>query len=172
MPKAFSYVYLAHHPESGLYKIGRSKDPEARVKSVAMPGEIVHLHLKIRTSSPNWLESYLHKAFAHKSAGGEWFSLEAEDLVLLESVSHVESEEDLPGHINALAWKNRWFAWSPPPEKLTRVSNCTRIKLPAALNEALEKYLASMKCPAKKGAVIDVALREFFGARGYLPAAT
>lgn len=163
------YVYVAHHPETGLYKIGRSKDPKRRMYNIVPTGEIVHLHLVIPAKRSKWLEAYFHKAFAHKSAGGEWFRLDDADIALLESIPFVASRNDLPTQINCLARKSRGFTKSSPPKRLHCSLNAFRLSISAEIEEALACYADSLKFRPRKSAIALTAIQKFLEREGFYP---
>lgn len=74
------YVYLLQSI-SGHYKIGRTQDPERRVKTFAiqLPFEVEYVCL-IETLNMVELEKDLHLRFAAKRLNGEWFDLDAEEV--------------------------------------------------------------------------------------------
>lgn len=79
--RRFGYVYIAR-AENGLYKIGRAKDPAARVRGFAgavMPFVVELVHT-IRSSDYIQAESFLHQRYAHCRRVGEWFQLSERDL--------------------------------------------------------------------------------------------
>lgn len=74
------YVYL-FKADNGVYKIGQSVDPDARITSlgVKLPYELESVH-RIETHDMNELESDLHDRFADKRLEGEWFELTESDV--------------------------------------------------------------------------------------------
>lgn len=77
------YVYVLKSP-TGTFKIGRSKDPNDRIKTfnVKLPFEVEFEHL-IKTDDMYQLESQLHKRFAAQRVGGEFFSLTQSDIDMI-----------------------------------------------------------------------------------------
>lgn len=69
-------VYLLRGKVTGLYKIGRSRDPEVRVRRLSYvlsePVELIHT---ITTDDANVLERLLHTTFAAQRIHHEWFRL-------------------------------------------------------------------------------------------------
>lgn len=84
------FVYLlksAHY-----YKIGKSEDVEARIKSLqtSTPHKIQLIH-KFRTNEDNEAESLLHKVFKNKGMrSGEWFNLTGIDIYFICSITGFE----------------------------------------------------------------------------------
>ena len=79
--KRFGYVYIAR-AENGLHKIGRAKDPEARVRGFAgavMPFVIELIHT-IPSNDCIQAESLLHQRYRQCRRVGEWFELSERDL--------------------------------------------------------------------------------------------
>ncbi len=73
-------VYLLRI-ETGAYKIGRSREPEARARAVVagvpLRADIIH---RIQTDDATWLERRLHDRYAHSRLKGEWFQLTDEEV--------------------------------------------------------------------------------------------
>jgi len=74
-------VYMLAHGDREEYKIGFTKDINARVDKIdlQMPEKVWVVH-KIYTNDPKWLEQIWHKRFAIKRKHGEWFDLSPEDI--------------------------------------------------------------------------------------------
>lgn len=70
------YVYLAHMPATGHYKIGYSKTPEARVShfDVQMPVEVNLLH-SFPADDARACERWIHEWAKPWRVNGEWFAL-------------------------------------------------------------------------------------------------
>lgn len=65
----------------GIYKIGRSVNPELRIKAMQLPNapdDVKVFKLKLHSDSME-LEAALHKRFADKREYGEWFSLTTDE---------------------------------------------------------------------------------------------
>lgn len=73
------FVYLLR--AGPFYKIGKSKDPEKRIKQIKLqlpyPVEIVHV---VASSNMSYLETHWHKQFSEKRTNGEWFLLTDDDV--------------------------------------------------------------------------------------------
>jgi hypothetical protein len=82
------YVYLLQSPTKS-YKIGRSKNPQDRLKtfSVKLPFEVEYIAL-IETPDMTGLERQLHERFAEKRVNGEWFELSEEDVQYIQGLSN------------------------------------------------------------------------------------
>lgn len=85
-PRHHGYVYVVQ-ADNNLYKIGKSKDPHTRIQSlgVRLPYELEVLVL-IESTNYTQLEKELHKHFADKRKGGEWFELDENDLEYIKSL--------------------------------------------------------------------------------------
>lgn len=78
-PLSPGFVYILK--AGPFYKIGKTKQPNNRIKSIAtqMPFEIVPIAI-IPTLNDKSLEKMLHTAFRLSRANGEWFTLSSDDL--------------------------------------------------------------------------------------------
>lgn len=70
------YIYLIFDPFSRLTKIGRSKNPNKRFKTI----KTYNPHAELFFYSKNFTESELHEKFKNKREAGEWFALDKKDL--------------------------------------------------------------------------------------------
>lgn len=83
------YVYLVRTlHDDDLFKIGRAKDPDDRVHTfeVKFPFAIEYECL-IKTENMFQLESILHRRFADKRQGGEFFRLTPADITYIKSLA-------------------------------------------------------------------------------------
>jgi hypothetical protein len=102
---ADGYVYILRSAD-GYYKIGRAKDVQARVKSIAafvpFAVEIVHT---IQTDNMVRLERGLHRAYeaAEKRVNGEWFRLSDDDIELLRSLGDELAGESVEDALEVVA---------------------------------------------------------------------
>jgi hypothetical protein len=80
------FVYLVR-AESGHYKIGRTRDPQNRIKtfSVQLPFRVEFEHV-IKSDDMCALEEQLHERYANKRLDGEWFNLSADDVDYIKSL--------------------------------------------------------------------------------------
>lgn len=78
------YVYVLKS-DSGHYKIGKTANPEDRIKTfgVKLPMEVEYLVL-IQSHNYHQLEARFHQQFKHKRVNGEWFNLSTADLIYLQ----------------------------------------------------------------------------------------
>lgn len=81
------YVYLLQSI-SGHYKIGRTRNPENRIKTfgIQLPFEVEYVCL-IKTTNMVELENALHMRFSSKRINGEWFNLDTEDVAYLRELA-------------------------------------------------------------------------------------
>ena len=89
--EAESYLYLFRH-DNGLTKIGFSKNPEKREKTIQAEDPRVHM-LATRKGKLSQ-EARLHKIFAEKRVRGEWFDLNENDIDWLFFVCGFQKHEE------------------------------------------------------------------------------
>lgn len=84
------YIYLLQSV-SGAYKIGRSKDPDDRLRTfeVKLPFEVEYV-CTVETANMYELERALHKQFDHKRINGEWFRLDDKDIAAIKALSEIK----------------------------------------------------------------------------------
>lgn len=82
------FVYLMRSGD--LYKIGRSKNPNARLAALqnAAPNTIYLVH-SIRTDDMHGFEAYLHDLFSAEQTTGEWFDLSSDQVAWLKGIPEV-----------------------------------------------------------------------------------
>lgn len=98
------YVYVIG-PMAGCHRIGRSKNPDKRLKGLClMPGDPSVIG-RVRTSNAVWLEKYLHTAYSHKRDAGEWFRLDNDDIQTILSIGEAHSLDELPESITSLCYR-------------------------------------------------------------------
>jgi predicted GIY-YIG superfamily endonuclease len=75
------YVYLISDANSYIYKIGISKNPEKRLKSLQTGNDknlkIIH---KVLCEHSNKVETALHNQYSFLKVNGEWFELTQDDV--------------------------------------------------------------------------------------------
>ena len=80
------YIYLAHMERTNWYKIGRSKDPQKRIRRMSdgtlLPSPIV-LIAKFKMSDATKTEKFLHETFDHERIHGEWFEFDLDEVGFL-----------------------------------------------------------------------------------------
>ncbi|MEP2185973.1 DUF2695 domain-containing protein [Roseibium sp.] len=79
------YIYLAHMPATGHYKVGYSKKPEARVNhfDVQMPVEVKMLH-SFPADDARACEQQIHNWAEPWRVNGEWFALPGGQALLIQ----------------------------------------------------------------------------------------
>lgn len=84
------YIYLLQSV-TGAYKIGRSKDPDDRLKTfeVKLPFEVSYV-CTVETADMYMLEKKLHQLFEHKRINGEWFSLNDKDIAAIKALADIK----------------------------------------------------------------------------------
>lgn len=82
------YVYLLHQIGGTYYKIGRTKNPNDRIKTFAvkLPFKVEYEAL-IYTVNMNELERQLHTRFKSKRVDGEWFALATDDVTYIKGLA-------------------------------------------------------------------------------------
>ena len=83
-PKKETYIYLMIDHNTGYYKIGRSKNPKFREKTLQSEKPTIEMIHKFKANSSK--ESDLHKKYADKRIRGEWFNLSKEDVNYIKSI--------------------------------------------------------------------------------------
>lgn len=80
----YTYMYVYLIKCSIYYKIGFSKNPNNRLKTVKTHNPLdVKLFATLKTDRYNEVEKELHNLFANKNSRREWFELHQEDLLTL-----------------------------------------------------------------------------------------
>lgn len=74
-----NHVYIILNPRTNLFKIGRSKNPLKREKTLQSEEPDIILLKAWEADAP--FETYLHKKFQNKRHRGEWFKLSLRDLL-------------------------------------------------------------------------------------------
>ena len=82
---ASTYIYLMHHGVSDVWKIGRSKKPKAREKTLQHQDPMITLNWKVEAVSA--FEAWLHGKFKSKRLRGEWFELSGSDVSWIKNES-------------------------------------------------------------------------------------
>lgn len=97
---SYRHVYLIS--EEGLYKIGSSASPSARLHQVAPGGTLLHSFPSVMAYA---VETALHRRFDRKregQKGREWFRLDPEEVASIRSVGATDSPDDLPEGLRPL----------------------------------------------------------------------
>jgi hypothetical protein len=85
----YEYVYLMVNTDTSLMKIGTSKNPIYREKTLHSQEPKVHLVAKWNCSKER--EKILHQKYKHKRIRGEWFRLDLNDLKEIEIFMNSET---------------------------------------------------------------------------------
>lgn len=93
-PTSVNYIYLMHDKKSNLFKIGFSKDPKYREKTLRPEEPNISLYSQWFTSQK--YESILKKKFEEKRKRGEWFQLTKKDLTEIDKI--MSKFSDTPGN--------------------------------------------------------------------------
>lgn len=78
-----SYIYIIGGTEKP-YKIGFSKEPHKRLKSLqtGYPEKLtLHYIKEIDETQVRQLEKHIHRAIAYKRTKGEWFNISLDDAI-------------------------------------------------------------------------------------------
>jgi T5orf172 domain len=100
-----SYVYLMEDSRNGMFKIGRSKTPGKRERT--LQSEVPGVCLRIAVPADEEHEQWLHKHFSGKSVRGEWFSLSPDDVVWI--VAYLRSKGDISRATVDFHWLGQTF---------------------------------------------------------------
>lgn len=133
---------------NGLYKIGLSFDPLARLRQIAPASAGLQLLTHIPTGNMRWLERYLHQAFSHHRVCGEWFKLTEEEVGLIHAIVSADGIDDLPAAVVALWTINEAneFQWGCADADLPVPGRKVRnrmIGIPTPIADALEQWAAA-----------------------------
>ncbi|MFT5430186.1 MAG: hypothetical protein ACI9OJ_000859 [Myxococcota bacterium] len=74
-----TYTYLMEDLRNGLMKIGRSKTPGARERT--LQSEVPEIEMRFAIPAEVTAESRLHADYAHRRVRGEWFDLQAGEVL-------------------------------------------------------------------------------------------
>lgn len=88
------WIYVIHAVNLGLFKIGCSKNPEARLSQLIksqIPSELVLVH-QSKSDSMYTDEKTIHKLYIDQQVSGEWFRLTDEDLIQIKALSFIKME--------------------------------------------------------------------------------
>lgn len=129
MKNAIPSALYVIRSESGLVKLGRSVDPEKRLKVVSRSsGFLAHLHhvTPIREDA-SFVEAAAHKVLESKRRTGEWFDVTAEEAVAA-IASAIEAVDE---------WKNKVprFRGTPSVKYIYKT-----FRLPTELDERVTDY--------------------------------
>lgn len=81
--RANGHIYVIERRCDGAVKIGRSSCPSGRIFTLSSQGgfEVKRQFESQRCSNPSELEAFLHRTFADRRIGGEWFAIDWSDVV-------------------------------------------------------------------------------------------
>ncbi len=81
-----NYVYLLINTRNGLFKIGRSKNPLKREKT--LQAEEPEIQLIKYWLADKTFENKMHKFFFKKRVRGEWFKLNINDVLMIRNITN------------------------------------------------------------------------------------
>lgn len=148
-PNVEGYVYLLLH--DNLYKIGSSKYPLQRIRQVA-PDDAKLIHL-IASNNHLQIEFALHRRFHDKHVRGEWFSLDASDVVLIQSVSIASCIADVPLALRPLPHVKH------PCKSSKMLSQAFQARIPDDLYNAFVRLVSAHE--RTKNQEVIIAVREY-----------
>jgi hypothetical protein len=112
------FTYLMEDTRNGLIKIGKSKNPERREKTLQSEAPSVEMRIAVPTESD--FESELHGEFSHLRQRGEWFKLSSMEIktVIERLLAHGDPDRAITSH----EWIGRVFlaAFSSEARRLTK----------------------------------------------------
>lgn len=82
-----THIYLFYDEHTGLYKIGRSIDPNYREKTLLPQAPKVR-KIFISPIADKKIEKELHRKFKSKRIRGEWFELDESDINYIKSYNY------------------------------------------------------------------------------------
>jgi len=99
------FTYLMEDTRNGMIKIGKSKNPERREKTLQSEAPSVEMRIAVPTESD--FESELHGEFDHLRRRGEWFEMSSSEIkaVIERLLSHGDSDRAITSH----EWIGRVF---------------------------------------------------------------
>ncbi len=92
--KRHGFVYLAY-AENGLYKIGKARNPNTRVRQftgAVAPFRVTLIHA-VFSSRCSEIERLLHMCFNSHREQGEWFSLNDREVRYIKSFDRLEPDD-------------------------------------------------------------------------------
>lgn len=87
-----TYLYLIRDERNNLVKIGRSKNPSARERTLQSEMPLLSLFWKVEGFEDE--EVKLHEIFSDKRIRGEWFQLDESDVDFIKSLKWREGESN------------------------------------------------------------------------------
>ena len=79
------FLYLMYDSATGLYKIGKSFNPNTREKTLGGQTPLISLIHTTKHKTPK-MEKELHEKYKNKRVRGEWFELTQEDVEFIKSL--------------------------------------------------------------------------------------
>lgn len=103
-------VYVINIKDTNKYKIGYSKNLEARLKSFRTGSPFkINLTHQVITRHYKSLEKHLHELFKYKRVRGEWFTFQEEDLNKLEDIfNYLNTQSDEFEYKPIREWMNNY----------------------------------------------------------------
>ena len=147
-------IYLMYR--RGIYKIGISINPHARVRQLEGQGGLISIIHAFKSSNAPAVEAALHRRFCKQHSRGEWFRLSEEDLKAFCSIKRCNEVDDLPAE---LLPKSGDKNMTRRGKKFNRFSHCRAVKLPIPI---VKQFVAlSKKTGRWSWGEMGVALRHW-----------
>ncbi len=171
------YVYLIQGPD-GLFKIGRSVNPIARMSQIAPRDVCLQLVSYIPSADCVWLERFVHEAYSHRRVKLEWFRLSPGDVEDFKTIGEADDIDDLPSWLVARRVLNEsnGFEWGEhDPDAAIPKRQADKVPIQFFTNgvliQAIQNYLDSRRDdePPSKRVFLETAIREALEKRGFWP---
>jgi hypothetical protein len=153
------HVYIVG-PLEGCFKIGCTRQLPERLAFFDFLPVRMAVQITIPSDRHNWLEKYLHAAFAAKRVRGEWFRLTDGELDSLREVPFAHQESDLPKAVivlnRARCEEVRLKKILARKQRPKRVASRTNISFPPELRRKLKE------AAQRNGMTVEGAVRKWF----------
>lgn len=144
----------------GLMKVGRSAQPETRLKTIATAnGVAVHLHhVSPERDDSSYVEAAAHRLLANKRRAGEWF-----DVTPTEAVAAIEAAIR---EVETIKAARRCKGCAPLPWGQFYSISDGQKKTPLALKfdtdllKRLDRFVADQEIAVTRTSVIETAVRQ------------
>lgn len=108
----YTWVYLIHDPDTDLYKIGQSDDPDKRLGQLCSQSTILAKDLDYYIYEawlcPVGMEASLHLKFDYARVRGEWFDLAEQEIEMIQDHLAVYERHNSECSYQADLWRDEW----------------------------------------------------------------